>query len=295
MGYLDDAAKADLLAAAAKSIDSTKFGVLSDEDVSSLVQTYFRHITLEDLVERSPAEIATDVAKHLRVAANRPQGTAVIRVRTPDPRADGEALPSVIEIVTDDMPFIVDSVTMEVSRSGHAIQLVIHPQILARRDVTGALRGLASKAAGSGDGSGGEVIAESWVRVEIDRVTGADDRRALEERLHHVLRDVREAVEDWPKMRATAVAVADEITLSPPVGLPQDELDETVELLRGWPTTTSRSSATASTSWSTRAAARRSRRCLGPDSGSSGPTRSARRRSRTCAARCGARHARSSC
>ena len=233
MGYRDDAAKADLLAAAAKSIDSTAFGELSDEDISSLVQTYFRHIALEDLVDRSPAEIATDVAKHLRVAAKRPQGTAVIRVRTPDPRPDGEALPSVIEIVTDDMPFIVDSVTMEVSRSGHAIQLVIHPQILARRDVTGALRGLAladgrrpatdqaarsSRSRGCGSRSIGSPTPTAGARWRSGCITscGTSARRSRTGR----------------RCGPPRSTVADEITETPPKGLPDDEVDETVELLR---------------------------------------------------------------
>ena len=235
MGYLDDAVKADLLAAATKSIDSSASAGLSEDEVHTLVTTYFRHIAIEDLEDRSPADIATDVVKHLRAAAKRPQGTAVIRVRTPEPRPDGEALPSVIEIVTDDMPFIVDSVTMEVSRSGHAIQLVVHPQVWARRNVTGALLGLSAPGAtddSTDDGSGSQVMAESWMRVEIDRVTDADQRRALEERLQHVLRDVREAVEDWPKMQATAVSVADGLAATPPAGLPADEVVEAVELLR---------------------------------------------------------------
>ena len=141
----DDQAKADLLALAAKSIDASAYGGLTENDVHLLVSTYFRHIRSEDLLDRAPTEIATDVAKHLKVAAVRPQGTAVIRVRTPDPRPDGEALPSVVEIVTDDMPFIVDSVTMELSRSDHAIQLVIHPQLVVRRDVTGAQPGLGER------------------------------------------------------------------------------------------------------------------------------------------------------
>ena len=75
-------------------------------------------------------------------------------------------------------------------------------------------------------------MAESWMRVEIDRVTDPEQRRAIEERLHHVLRDVRESVEDWPRMQATAAAVADELEASAPVGLPEEEVSEGIELLR---------------------------------------------------------------
>src|SRR5690349_193374 len=112
MGYLDDASRDELLAAAARRIPPEATAGLSMPEATTLLHTYFRHIPLEDLSGRTPDDVATDVAKHLKVAANRPQGTANIRVRTPDPKPWGEALPSVIEIVTDDMPFIVDSVTM---------------------------------------------------------------------------------------------------------------------------------------------------------------------------------------
>ncbi|CAM5518576.1 Glutamate dehydrogenase OS=Streptomyces albaduncus OX=68172 GN=FHS32_006983 PE=4 SV=1 [Streptomyces griseoloalbus] len=46
---------------------------------------------------------------------------------------------SVVEVVTDDMPFLVDSVTNELTRQGRGIHVVIHPQFVVRRDVTGKL------------------------------------------------------------------------------------------------------------------------------------------------------------
>ena len=77
---------------------------------------------------------------HYRLAENRPQGTANVRVHTPTVEENGWTCShSVVEVVTDDMPFLVDSVTNELSRQGRGIHVVIHPQVVVRRDVTGKL------------------------------------------------------------------------------------------------------------------------------------------------------------
>ena len=80
----------------------------------------------------------------------------------------------VVEVVTDDMPFLVDSVTAELSRHGRAIHLVVHPQFVVRRDVTGTLievlRHVRAPSATATD-----ELVESWMHIEIDR--GTDDDR----------------------------------------------------------------------------------------------------------------------
>ena len=67
-------------------------------------------------------------------------------------RRDGWDSPyTVIEIVSDDMPFLVDSVTMELSRQGYAIELIVHPVMRVVRDGDGELRG-GARARGAGAG-----------------------------------------------------------------------------------------------------------------------------------------------
>ena len=50
-----------------------------------------------------------------------------------------------VEVVTDDMPFLVDSVTMELNRLGHNVHSVIHPQLSVERDITGELQHVARR------------------------------------------------------------------------------------------------------------------------------------------------------
>ncbi|HEX7187999.1 MAG TPA: NAD-glutamate dehydrogenase, partial [Actinomycetes bacterium] len=198
------------------------------EGLAAFLRRYYRHVAPEDLVGRRVEQILAAAMAHRDLAVSRPQGTASVRVRTPE----GEGH-SVVEVVCDDMPFLVDSVTAELSRHGRAIHLVIHPQLVVRRDVTGRLLDIcdASTAADAGPDCA-DAVVESWMHVDIDRETDSDERTALVADLERVLRDVREAVEDWPKMQSIALRLADEITDAPPAGLPAQEVTEACDLLR---------------------------------------------------------------
>ena len=140
-----------------------------------------------------------------------------------------------MDIVTDDMPFLVDSVTMELARHGLDSDHILHPQLLVRRDVTGTLHDVCGTLGGR-DGDHDE-IAESWTHIEISG-PGADGTSAhgvaarnsaaeLEQHLHRVLHDVRVAVEDYPRMQAKATWLADRLAAEG-AGAPT----ETVALLR---------------------------------------------------------------
>jgi glutamate dehydrogenase len=211
---------------------------------AAFLRRYFRHVAADDLVGREPADLAGAALSHRALAANRPQGTALVRVHTPGVEADGWSAGgnSVVEVIVDDMPFLVDSVTAELNRHKRAIHLVVHPQLVVRRDVAGRLLEVLDTSVA--DPSSPDDVVESWMHLEVDQQlgradtgdvsgpTGADDDAALTADLERVLRDVREAVEDWPKMRATALRLAQEMTDSPPAGLPEQEVAEAVELLR---------------------------------------------------------------
>ncbi|PKH37185.1 glutamate dehydrogenase [Nocardioides alpinus] len=193
-----------------------------------LLRDYYRHVAPEEVAERSPEDLFGALASHRELAVSRPQGTATVRVVTPTSAESGWSASgrSVVEVVTDDMPFLVDSVTMELNRLGHNVHSVVHPQFSVDRDITGALQHVTSIAEDlhADTSRGSEAGAESWMHVEIDRT---DDAEAAEitEGVQRVLRDVRESVEDWAKMHAQVLAVVAGLTDDPPP-LPADELDE---------------------------------------------------------------------
>ena len=107
---------------------------------------------------------------------------------------------SVVEVVTDDMPFLVDSVTIELARQQRDVHVVVHPRFDVVRDITGELQSVHPVEDGSTAAEPDE-LRESWMHVEVDRVTPRRGRRRDRATLQKVLRDVRESVEDWEKMQ----------------------------------------------------------------------------------------------
>src|SRR5262249_612892 len=125
----------------------------------------------------------------------------------------------VIDVVTDDMPFLVDTITMTLANHGMSAELVVHPQLLVHRDVSGALHEVMHPIEGarplerpripSRDGAPDE-IAESWSHIEVAGLAEGK-RDAVATDLEQALSDVRLAVEDYPKMRVMALRLADQL------------------------------------------------------------------------------------
>ena len=116
---------------------------LPDEEVAAaeaFVRQYYHWVPPEDLGERDTCDLYGAAISHWKLARERSPGQAKVRVYNPDRERDGWSSPhTVLEIVSDDMPFIVDSVTMELAKAGLTIDLVIHPVIRVRRDEQGRL------------------------------------------------------------------------------------------------------------------------------------------------------------
>ncbi|MCT2591318.1 NAD-glutamate dehydrogenase [Streptomyces sp. N2-109] len=247
-----DEAKAERLVEAARVSEQSPLaghpaqgpgaGSLGDEALAMYLQRYYLHTAPEDLTDRDPVDILGAALAHHRLAQERPQGTANVRVYTPTVDENGWTCShTVVEVVTDDMPFLVDSVTNELSRQGRGIHAVIHPQITVRRDVTGKLLEVLDTGRDTrlraGLGAEAEelphdAVTESWIHVEIDRETDREDLKQINGDLLRVLSDVREAVEDWSKMREAALRIAAELPSEPTADDVRDlEIEEARELL----------------------------------------------------------------
>jgi NAD-specific glutamate dehydrogenase len=104
-----------------------------------------------------------------------------------------------LAIVNDNMPFLVDSVSLTITAAGLGIDRLLHPIVDVRRDAQGRL----VKLLGIGAGPVPEgATRESIIYIELERA-GARSRAELIDALTRVLADVRAAVEDWPAMLAT--------------------------------------------------------------------------------------------
>ncbi|RKS72591.1 glutamate dehydrogenase [Motilibacter peucedani] len=172
-----------------------------------------------ELGDRAEAALAA----HGELAATRRPGETLVRSYAPGPRT------LALDVVTDDMPFLVDSLTAEVTRRGCAISWLAHPQLAVQRDDDGRLAEVVGPA---GEACPSGCLPESWIHVEAvpSRPVAPEE---LAEAVRAVLGDVRVAVEDWEAMRSVAERLATELAQDPPVAHAQSEVDEAVELL-GW-------------------------------------------------------------
>ncbi len=207
---------------------------------AAMLAAYYRHVADDDLQARRPEDLLGAATSHRDLARRRPVGTAQVRVFTPSVDEDGwSGGHSVIEIVTDDMPFLVDSVTAELSRTGRAIHLVVHPVLLVRRDAAGELQEIVEPGGtggGGGDAPGDEALPfgvgrESWMHLEVDRGTDPAASEQLAADLRRVLDDVRDCVEDWPKMRQVARDLARDLDDAPPAGVDPAEVEQAGRLM----------------------------------------------------------------
>ncbi|MER6576123.1 NAD-glutamate dehydrogenase [Nonomuraea sp. NPDC001023] len=220
-----DEAKDELLQRAAESC-AVGSEHMSAEEALSFLRFYYRHVAPEDLLDRNPVDVYGPAMSQRQLAEVRPQGRAVVRAYTPTLEENGwDPGHSVVEVVTDDMPFLVDSVTMELDRQDIGTHLVVHPQMRVRRDMTGRMLGR-----GQEDVTG-QMLVESWIHIEIDRQADPAVLRRVEADLQRVLADVRYAVEDFRKMRALAVQTAEDLSMNPPP-LEPAEVEDSLDLLR---------------------------------------------------------------
>src|SRR5882762_5564623 len=165
--------------------------------IEEFARLYYAEVDPEELAARAPLDLKGAAAAHLAFGRNFAPGKAKIRAYNPVSGQHGwQSTHTAIEIVNDDMPFLVDSVTMEVNRKGLALHLLAHPVLRVARDAEGELISVAAPSA-SGEGR-----LESFMRVEVDRQTDPAKLAELEAGIARVLADVRAAVEDWKPMQA---------------------------------------------------------------------------------------------
>ena len=201
--------------------------------LQSLVRDYFHDIEPADLVNRDPSDLVGMALNHRRLAAHREPGESKVEVFTPTVSANGWTCGhTVAQVVTDDMPFLVDSVTIAINRSGHEIFLVIHPQLLVRRDDDGNLVDVVGRTTVvPADERAADLIAEAWMTVEMSRESDREELDKIHDDIESVLADVRSAVNDWPAMRERAVELASELREDPPPTVEADEVAESAEFL----------------------------------------------------------------
>ncbi|SDL65010.1 NAD-glutamate dehydrogenase [Aliiruegeria lutimaris] len=166
----------------------------------------------EDVKGRAAHEIYGSALALWKFAARREAGTVRVRLYNPRMSEHGwECSHSVLEIVNDDMPFIVDSLTSFLTVNGLTIHSLIHPLITVRRNAAGERVDVIPPG-----GEGGK--RESMIQVQIDQIGDEETLDRYEAEILQVLADVRVAVGDWKPILTRLVDVTDSLKRAPAKG-----------------------------------------------------------------------------
>ena len=150
------------------------------------VEECYAKMLVADLEKLEPAKAVAIARSMFAFMQSRTPGEPKIRLFSPSETEHGySGSMQVIELLNDDMPFLVDSLTAELTRQGLNIRETIHPIISAQRDAKGNLKAL------------GEGNEESLIHFEISPLPDDLTPEQLIHDLEWVLTHIRAAVQDW--------------------------------------------------------------------------------------------------
>jgi glutamate dehydrogenase len=195
------------------------------KQITLFLRQYFDNVAYEDMQGRAPKVMARAALSHLNLAKIKRKGKALVRIFNPTEKEHGYTSPyTIIEMINDDMPFLVDSVSAAINRQDLNIHITVHPVMRIFRDGKGRLKKI-----GVPNEKGGRV--ESFVRIAIDREADQHHLNILQHEILKVLADVRVSVRDWRAIQSKMREARESLVLGP---RPADEelRSESQELLK---------------------------------------------------------------
>ncbi len=197
------------------------------------LRRYYRQVPVEDLQGQNPQDLRGAALAHWQLARKRSPGEPLIRVYNPHFEKHGwQSTHTIVEVVTDDRAFLVDSMSMALDRLGLTIHLTTHPLMRVRRDGQNRLLEVLGDDGPDGDErAAGAGSVESFLQFQVDRQTDAAVLDHIREQIARVIADVDRCTGDWKAMRTKAREVGDQLAAGVPKSF-ADEVDEAVDLLR---------------------------------------------------------------
>lgn len=173
----------------AKRMSKTEY-----EQIQSLADAYYRDISSKDLAQINTDDCYGSLLCLWQFLQIRQPEQIKIRIYNPEPETHHwHSTHSIIEIVVDDMPFLVSSVLMELDRQKIKVYRLNHPTLRSERDNTGQLQSIGTHQA---------ILVEAVIRIEIDRQADHSDMEKVASGIRNIVDDVYKVVSDWEAMQA---------------------------------------------------------------------------------------------
>ncbi len=197
------------------------------DSIENFVRRYFAHVAPDDVIYTSFDTLIGAALSLWEFGAEREPGVPKIRIFNPSSEEGGWTVEhTVVEIVNDDMPFLVDSVSAEITRVGRKIHLLLHPVFRSVRDAKGRRLEITDTLVAPPN-----AVVESYMHIEIDQESEPAELASMRADLERVLREVRRAVEDFRAIRAKLETEAT-VLESAKLPMPPEEVSEAREFLR---------------------------------------------------------------
>ncbi|MBF7731281.1 NAD-glutamate dehydrogenase [Pseudomonas sp. N040] len=166
---------------------------------------FFGIVALEELTQRRLSDLVGSTLSAWRLIQNFNPAEPQVHVFNPDFEKHGwQSTHAAVEVLHPDIPFLVDSVRMELSRRGYSIHTLQNSVFKVRRNAQGELLELYPRSAEEPG-----LAAEALMFLEIDRCASTGAQRTLEKALQDVLGDVRVVVASFAPIKAKAQSLLD--------------------------------------------------------------------------------------
>jgi glutamate dehydrogenase len=177
----------------------------------------------DELIERDPENDASATIACFRAFQHRQSDEFRVSIINPEYDRDGwQSSHTIVLIVCPDMPFVVDSVLMELSHHDLVTHYLGNTVFRTQRDPDGVLEALLPNGTSEGN-------AEGFIYAEIDRVV-AGQLAALRLRLEETLDHVRVVVRDFAPMKAQLHRIISELETDAGTS-PAEEVQEVIAFL----------------------------------------------------------------
>lgn len=199
----------------------------ADEDAERFMRIFYEGVAPEEFFEWTPESLHGAALSLWHFFSRRQAGRPKIRLYNPNELEHGwKSSHTVVEIVNDDMPFLVDSVKAALNGQGLTLHLLIHPIFRVRRDSRGKLIELVGPARVTDKGE-----AESILHFQVSQQADSRVLEAVRTVLERVLADVRAAVEDWQPMLHKLDSIIEDLENDPPP-LCEGSISEGIDFLK---------------------------------------------------------------
>ena len=205
-----------------------KFAAKQAKLIGDFIQLFYLQVPLDDLLEREVMDLYGAALSYWTFMHQRSPGEVKLRVYNPQFELHGwQSTHTIVEVSVEDMPFLVDSLRMEINRLGFSTHLMVNfGGLKLRRDANHQVTEISSR-----DDKNNGLLTEAVIHIEIDRQTDNAVLENLHQNLERVLHDVECAVTDWKLMQQRVADVLTGVEQNPPP-VDIEEIEETKDFLR---------------------------------------------------------------